>query len=104
LFSLLSNPNNSLSIMPVQYLFVCLLDEDSRSDTSNPGGKHTTWRRKRAPPKNGDTKDRPVAKNPRRVYSQVDENGVPIAGVDELSMVGHNDDVTVAQVFEKTGW
>ena len=43
------------------------------------------------------------SKMPRRVYSQVDENGVPIPGVDELSTVGHPEDVEVAHVFEKSG-
>lgn len=42
-------------------------------------------------------------KTPRRVYSQVDENGIPIGGVDELRMVGLVEDTEVAHVFEKTG-
>ena len=47
--------------------------------------------------------DKPPAKSPRRVYSQIDEKGLPIAGVDELSTVGHPADVQVAHVFEKGG-
>ena len=43
------------------------------------------------------------AKSPRKPYSQVDEYGVPIAGVDELSLVGHPEDTEVSHVFEKNG-
>ena len=82
----------------VSYKLSCF----SNSEQEDKGKGHATWRRKRGPPRT-DIREKSASKSPRKPYSQVDEFGVPVAGVDELSLVGHPEDTEVSQVFEKTG-
>ena len=49
---------------------------------------------------------RDKGKAPRRLnphVEQLGEDGMPVAGVDELSTVGYTDDTDITQLFEKTG-
>ncbi|GAB1600281.1 hypothetical protein Ahia01_000305800, partial [Argonauta hians] len=72
---------------------------DEKGNDKNP--KHLTWRRPRGPSRPA----RERSKSPRRPnpHSIHDEDGRPMAIVDELSLIGHSEDVDVHQVYEITG-
>ncbi|XP_060078098.1 histone-lysine N-methyltransferase 2C-like, partial [Ylistrum balloti] len=73
--------------------------------TSEKGPKPLTWRRHRGPLKgNNDILqlNRERSKSPRRYPHNSDEDPTCILG-DELSMVGHPEDIDLTQVFEPSG-
>ncbi|XP_048237798.1 histone-lysine N-methyltransferase 2C-like isoform X4 [Haliotis rufescens] len=70
--------------------------------------RHLTWRRRRGPPKEGRTSPtdamclhRERSRSPRQ--SSLEEDGVISQTCDELSQVGHSEDVEVSHVFEPSG-
>ncbi len=74
-----------------------MAEEDAPYNPNDRSPKHLTWRRARGPSKIQKEK----SKSPRRIPPDNLESGSP--GVDELGMVGHQDEPDVHVTFELSG-